>query len=287
MSCNLKQILKAAYFNAAFLFSFAVCAQTQSAYAQAPKTSIENIRAKTAELLAAGKKENAINLLINFSKTERSKSHRPEVSELMFAAGQTFLNKEAQEHYEASLNATLDADRGALKSVEKCLNADEFNVDCRIQKARILYRGGKKNETLEALNAVQALLLNSAYEKVFFLYLERSKPEFRSKSIIGTLPQNPNDKSYVFLSLELERAFLVKNYSRAKEIILHIEKNYSDWPDLAYFRHKLNVESVEDAEEPKDDLMTVYANRCKSISKTVARKYRYDFDLCLRGKNEK
>jgi hypothetical protein len=160
-------------------------------------------------------------------------------------------------------------------------------VDCRIQKARLLYRSGKKNEALEALSAVQNLLVNSIYERLFFLYIEKEKPEFRSASIIGSLPQTPNDKSHVILSLELERAFRAKNYSRAKEVITYLEKNFSDWPDLAYFRHKLSNESVEDLEQPKDDLMTVYANRCKSISKTVARKYRYDFDLCIRGKNEK
>ncbi|MGZ3690240.1 MAG: hypothetical protein ACXVAX_01980, partial [Pseudobdellovibrio sp.] len=64
MNCSFTKILKAAISIAAFLFF-------QPAQAI---SSLDNIKNKSAELLALHQKDKAIQLIINYSGTERSKA---------------------------------------------------------------------------------------------------------------------------------------------------------------------------------------------------------------------
>src|ERR1043165_7559080 len=126
MNCFCFKNLKAAFMYAAFLF----LTPAQSA----PISSLDNIKNKTGELLSLKQKDKAIQLVINYSKTERSRSYRVEAGELLFNIGQSFLTKEAQEEYETSLNDTLENPKRALKTAESCLKLDPQNLDCLIQK---------------------------------------------------------------------------------------------------------------------------------------------------------
>jgi hypothetical protein len=281
MNCSFSYILKAALINAAFLFSVA------EAKTKIPTSSIENIRGRVSQLLATDKKTEALQILSNFIKADRNKAYRNDASELLFSIGQVFLNKETQEHYEASLNETLSNDKLALKAAERCLKLDAVNLDCLIQKARSQHRLKNSKAFGETLNEIRIILTGSNYEKIFEQYVARLQPENKSKQVVTTLPTEPNEKTILFLALELERAFFVKNYSRAKDVIIYSEKHFADWPDLAYFKNKLNLESSENQLQIDDDLKTIYINKCKSISKSYARKFRYDFDLCNREENVK
>ena len=44
-------------------------------------------------------------------------------------------------------------------------------------------------------------------------------------------------------TLELDRSFAAKNFSRAKDVIQFFEKNFSDWPDIIYYKQKIEFES--------------------------------------------
>ena len=279
MNCSFSYILKAALINAAFLFSVA--------QAKTPISSLDNIRLRVSQLLAADKKAEALQVLSNYIKADRNKAYRNEASELIFSIGQLFLNKETQDHYETSLNKTLSNDKLALKASERCLKLDAVNLDCLIQKGRSQHRLKNTKAFVETINEIKILIANTNYEKFFAQYVARMQPENSSKQIVTSLPTEPNEKTVLFLSLEIERAFSVKNYSRAKEVIAYAEKHFADWPDLAYFKNKLNIESSENQLQQDDDLKIVYSSKCKSISKSNARKFRYDFDLCNRGENEK
>ena len=279
MNCSFSYILKAALINAAFLFSVA--------QAKTPISSLDNIRLRVSQLLAADKKAEALQVLSNYIKADRNKAYRNEASELIFSIGQLFLNKETQDHYETSLNETLSNDKLALKASERCLKLDAVNLDCLIQKGRSQHRLKNTKAFVETINEIKILIANTNYEKFFAQYVARMQPENSSKQIVTSLPTEPNEKTVLFLSLEIERAFSVKNYSRAKEVIAYAEKHFADWPDLAYFKNKLNIESSENQLQQDDDLKIVYSSKCKSISKSNARKFRYDFDLCNRGENEK
>ena len=94
MNCNFTKFKKAALINAAFLFLAA------PSFAK-PVDSIDNIRNKTGELLALKQKDKAIQLILNYLKTERSRAYRSEASELLFDLGQSFMAREAQQEYEA------------------------------------------------------------------------------------------------------------------------------------------------------------------------------------------
>lgn len=280
MNCFCYENLKAAVKYAAFLFL------TSNAVANTPISSLDNIKNKTGELLSLKQKDKAIQLVINYSKTERSRAYRVEAGELLFNIGQSFLTKEAQEEYETSLNDTLENPKRALKAAEACLKLDPQNLDCLIQKARMLYRDGNKKNFISTIELIKAQLYGSAYEYLFQLFLEQENPEFKNKQIINQLPAQPNDRTLFYLVFEMDRSFEAKNYSRARELLSYCEKHYNSWPDLAFYQNRLNVESSEKQLKTEDDLLNIYTNKCKSISNSAARKFRYDFELCTRGKKK-
>jgi hypothetical protein len=276
MNCFCFKNLKAASLNAAFLFLIPVHAETVS--------SLENIKNKTAELLSLKQKEKAIQLVINYSKTERSRAYRVEAGELLFSIGQSFLTKEAQEEYETSLNETLDNEKKAYKAAESCLKLDPQNLDCLIQKARMAYREKNKKNFDATIEEIKSQLAGSSYESMFQLFLDRGDADFKNKQVINLLPAQPGERTLFYLIFELERSFEAKNYSRAREVLTYCEKHYAGWPDLAFYKNRLNNESSEKLQKSEDDLLNIYSNKCKSISHSAARKFRYDFDLCNRGK---
>ena len=276
MNCFCFKNLKAAFLHAAFLF--VVPAQA------VPISSIDNIKNKTAELLALKQKDKAIQLVINYSKTERSRAFRVEAGDLLFNIGQSFLTKEAQEEYESSINDTMENEKRSMKEAENCLRLDPQNLDCLIQKARLQFRERNKKNLAATIETIKAQVYGSAYEYLFQLFLDLNGPDFKNKQIINVLPAQPNDRTLFYLIFEIERSFAAKNYSRAREVLLYCEKHYSTWPDLAYYKDRLNNESSEKLQKPEDDLLNIYVNKCKSISHSAARKFRYDFDLCNRGK---
>ena len=196
------------------------------------------------------------------------------------------MTKEAQEEYESSLNETLDNEKKSLSYAENCLKIEAQSLDCLIQKARLYYRAKNNKKLTSSIDEIKAMVAKSAYENLFQLYLDKieTPAEFKNRQIIAALPTQPNDRTLFYVSLETERSFEAKNYSRARELVSYSEKYYPNWPDLSFFRNKLNVESSEKQLRPEDDLMTTYQNKCKSISHSAARRFRYDFDLCNRGK---
>ncbi len=276
MNCNFTKFKKAALINAAFLFLAA------PSFAK-PVDSIDNIRNKTGELLALKQKDKAIQLILNYLKTERSRAYRSEASELLFDLGQSFLAREAQQEYETSLIDTLDNEKKSYKAAEACLKLEPQNLDCLIQRARLSYRSNSlKNFNLQ-IEEVKNLLTQSTYEGLFVLFLDRQSNDFKEKQILTSLPATPNERTLFYVIFELDRSFQAKNYSRAKEVINYAEKNYQDWPDLAFYKNRLNIESAENGAKTSDELLTLYTNKCKNLARSLVRKYRYDFDLCRRS----
>ncbi len=276
MNCNFTKFKKAALINAAFLFLAA------PSFAK-PVDSIDNIRNKTGELLALKQKDKAIQLILNYLKTERSRAYRSEASELLFDLGQSFMAREAQQEYETSLIDTLDNEKKSYKAAEACLKLEPQNLDCLIQRARLSYRSNSlKNFNLQ-IEEVKNLLTQSTYEGLFVLFLDRQSNDFKEKQILTSLPATPNERTLFYVIFELDRSFQAKNYSRAKEVINYAEKNYQDWPDLAFYKNRLNIESAENGAKTSDELLTLYTNKCKNLARSLVRKYRYDFDLCRRS----
>lgn len=234
-------------------------------------------------MLSQKKKDQALQLIINYSLTDKSHSSKNETGDLLFLAGQTFLTKEAQEEYENSLNLTLENEKAALKAAEHCLGLEPQNLDCMIQKARLNYRAKNEKNFKASIGKVRDLLESTNFEKLFGLLLEKNEPEFKNQQSLVSLSDAGSEHMLTFVLLELDRCFAAKNYSRAKDLITTLEKIYSDWPDLLYYKNKLNIESEEDSAKSGGELLSAYASKCKSITKSAARKYRYDFELCARG----
>lgn len=276
MNCNFTKFKKAALLNAAFLFL------TTPSFAK-PVESIDNIRNKTGELLALKQKDKAIQLILNYLKAERSKVYRNEASELLFDLGQSFMAREAQQEYEASLIDTLDNEKKSYKSAEACLKLEPQNLDCMIQRARLSYRMSSMKNFTQQIDDIKTLLTQSTYEGLFSLFIDRQNNEIKDKQILTSLPNPPSERTLFYVIFELDRSFQAKNYSRAKEVIGYAEKYYVDWPDIAFYKNRLNNESAENDTKISDELLTLYTNKCKNLARSLVRKYRYDFDLCRRS----
>lgn len=274
MNFSFSKLVKAASINAAFLFCFS---------AAALPNSFDNVRNKASELLAQKKKDQALRLIISYSRTERSRPYKKEAGELLFLAAQTFLTKEAQEEYEVSLNATLDNDKIALKAADRCLAIEPQNLDCLIQRARCDYRLKNEKSFGGDIAKIREILSNTQYDALFALLLEKNEEDFKNKQVGLVLNDKMPEIMFIFTLMELDRSFLAKNYSLAKDIVIQLEKNNPDWPDLIFYKNKLNLESEEEQAKSSPELLAAYSSKCKSISKSAARKFRYDFELCMRG----
>lgn len=280
MNCNSLKILKAACISAAFLFS------TQAF--SAPPASFDSIKQKVMELLLQKKKSQAIQLILNYNKTDLARGHKAEASDLLLKVALQFISKDAQDAYENSLNLTLENPKDALKSNEQCLSADPQQLDCLIQKVRLQMRNKSMKAAVTSIAEIKELVPSSKYENWLETLSLKGEAEFKNKQIIKNIPDKANEDMLGLLILELDRSFMAKNYSRAKDLIIYFDKNYSEWPDLVFYKYKLDSESAEEKTKPNvenNQQLTFYSNKCKSLSKTLSRKYRYDIDLCARSIN--
>jgi hypothetical protein len=285
MRSLLSNKLKAASLFAAFLF-LAPPAPTAAAAATAPggdMTSFPVIREKAVDLLLQKKKSQSLQLLMNYIKTDLSRGHRNEARELLLTLAQKFMAKETQEAYESSVNLTLDSPKESMKNIEQCLTADAQQLNCLIQKARLQAMSKNKKALVETINEIKDLSAGTHTELWLSLEALKGEPDFKNKQIIKNLPEQASEENFALLVLELDRCFKAKNYSRAKDIIGWLNKNYPDWPDLMFYQYRIDFESAEEKQKASAEELQLYTNKCKSLSKSVARKFRYDFELCSRS----
>jgi len=277
MNFSYLKIKKAAAFSAAFLFVFSTGSQAQSV-----AVGFTNIKDKAVALLLQNKKDQALLLILNYTKTHPNTAHKNEAQELLISLAQKFVHRDAQEAYENSLNLTLENPKEAQKSNEVCLSADPQQLECLIQKMRLQLRARSTAAAQDTLAEVKALVPNTRFDNWLSWVVMRNSPDFKKMQILKTLPQKGGEDQLLPVILELDRAFLAKNYSRAKDILQYLEKNFPDWPDSLFYRYRIDHESAENGTRVGDERILLYNNKCKSLNKTVARKYRFDFDLCLR-----
>lgn len=244
--------------------------------------SFESVRKKSIELLVQKKKNQALQLLQNYGKTNLGQPHKEEASQLLLKLARKFMTREAQEAYENSLNLSLEDPKEALKSVEQCLATEPQQSDCLVQKARLLFMARNQRAFEQALHELRELVPGTVNEQWLLLWPAQQTPEFKSKQILRFLPEKAGDDEFVIVIHEIERAFSVKNYSRAKDVIKYLEKYYADWPDLLYYQYRINAESAEETQKSTTEKLQLYTSKCKNLSKSQVRKYRYDFKLCLR-----
>lgn len=278
MKFSFSKSLKAAIYTAAFLFLSTTRAST---------SKIEVVKEYVQVLLVQKKKPQAIAHLNEFVETEPNKKIKEEAADLLIELVKKFSFKEAQEAYENSVNLTVESPSEAFKSNEKCLQLEPEQLECLTQKIRLLLRRNEKNEALEVFGTIKKEIQNHKSLNWIEAALSKETAEFKQKILIKTAIEKVDEENLGLLFLELERSFRAKNFSRAKEIMLFLEKKYSDWPDLLVYKLKINAESSEETEEATNksevDPKTIYKNKCKSLNKSAARLFRQDIYLCLRG----
>lgn len=284
MNLSTKLIQKAAEKTAAFSFLIALTFSFNSYAKVKPNIDeLEAVKKKVTNLLMQKQKKQALASLDDFMQNETNRAAIKEAKSFRVQIAKMFLSKEAQESYEMSLNLTIDNPKESRKNNEDCLTREPENLDCLIQRARLIYREKKKSP----LSADELEKTASYFETNEINWIkasaEKTQPEFRNYNFFKKDNSKWTEEKFVLAALEVDRSLLVKNFSKAREIIALLEKEYPDWPDLIYFKEKLDVESSENKALESTEINALYQNKCKSLSKSVIRKYRYDFELCLRG----
>lgn len=282
MNLKIKAIQKAAALTAAFCFLL-LPVHASAKGRPLLESGLEIVKKKVINLLIQKQKKQALGTLNDYILSENNKAAVKEAREFRMQIAKKFLTKEAQEAYETSLNLTLENPIEAKKSNEDCLARDPEQLDCLIQRMRLMYREKKK----KLIEKDEIKKIDKYFETTDFNWVkasvEKNSSEFKNLNFFKKDSGKPNEEKLILSFLEVDRAILVKNFSKAKEVLALIEKNSPDWPDLIYFKTKIDLESSENKLLTSGEVATQYLNKCKSLSKSVTRKYRYDFDLCLRG----
>ena len=244
--------------------------------------SLEVVKKKSINLLMQAQKSQALSILEEYIAKEVNKNFVKEARDFRQKIAKKFLTKEAQEAYEMSLNFTIENSKLAKKYIEECLKLDAENLECQTQNIRLQHRdkqGAIKAEALESTNKFFELPEQNWIRQS----TEKTTPAFKTRIFLKKDYAKLTEEKLTFAILEIERSLMIKNYSKAKEVLNQIEKNYADWPDYIYFKNKIDAESSEAKTLHSSDYLNEYQTKCKNINKSIARKYRYDFDLCLRG----
>ncbi len=253
------------------------------AWTRSPIETLESIKPKATALILQKQKKQALQLVSDYIKTENNRGLVFEATDFLETISKTFLSKESQEAYESSVNATIDNNKEAIRQVELCLKLEPANSECLVQRIRLASRN-KNVGTLEAnLTVLHETLPGSKTQQWVNFAIKKTDVDFKNKIILKKLPERPNEVIFALATLELDRSFAAKNFSRAKDIIQYLDKNFSDWPDIVFYKQKIEAESAEEKIQPSVDSVSLYSAKCKNLSKSSTRKYRYDFDLCIRG----
>jgi hypothetical protein len=268
---------KAAFFFAAF-FIF-------KAHSKEGVETWEEVKKVAGQLLLKKQKSESLQVVNKFLKNEANKAYAAEANEFIIKISQTFISKDAQDAYEASLNATLDNPKEANKQVDLCLQLEIENIDCLIQKIRLAYRDKNREVAEKNLLIVDGFAHGTEVYSWIEMFLQKDTTGggFKDKTILKRFSDKLNDETFVLTVLEVERSFAAKNFSRAKSGIEILERNDPDYPDIIYFKQKLDLDSAEIKASVGSEGNVMYVTKCKSLTKSMARKFRYDFDLCQRG----
>ncbi len=272
---------KTAALSAVFCFLGVAVVFAQKGVAPA-QSLLDTVKKKAINLMMQSQKKQALSILGDFIAKENNRAKNKEARDYRISLAKKFLNKDAQEAYEMSLILTLENAKSSKKHNEDCLARDPENMDCLIQRARLIYRERKAPLKLEE-NQALATYFDSSEINWVKLSSEKSLPEFKSYYFFKKDGLKLSENRFVLAILEIERSLAAKNFSKAKDILSVVEKDYSDWPEHIYFKNQIDLESTENKITGAVDFINQYKNKCKNLSKSTIRKYRYDFDLCLRG----
>ena len=276
-----KKFRKAAVLNAAFfIFTNAIVLKAD---ARVGVENLASIRTKATALLLQKQKKQALQLIAEYIKAETNKNSVNEANEFLLTTSQTFINKDSQEAYETSLNITIENPKESVKQVETCLQIDPLNADCIFQRIRLAARNKNTGALENYLGQLKSTVPNTKLDLWTQPSFKKNEADFKNKTFLKKLNEKATEDSFVMATLELDRSFAAKNFSRAKDVIQFFEKNFSDWPDIIYYKQKIEFESAEEKTERPTEVSQLYEAKCKSLSKSLLRKYRYDIELCVRG----
>lgn len=272
---------KAAFLIAAFFISIL----SSLAFSKEGIESFDELKKVASQLLLKKQKSEAIQLIVKFSKNENNKHFLQESDDFLVKVSQTFLSKESQDAYESSINATLENIKESQRLIDICLSLEPENIDCLVQKIRLSYREKNRYFTEKYLKILGDFAggTNTFNWIDAVIQKDTSGSGFKDKFFLKRFSDKADEESFILTVLEIERSFLAKNFSRARSGIEFLEKTYPDYPDNIFFKQKLDLDSAEEKPVPNADLGVLYTTKCKGLTKTMARKFRFDFDLCQRG----
>lgn len=252
------------------------------------KINFSILKKNINEKILLKKKAEAIEEINKFLEIETNKSYIFDSQEYLLKIAKTFLTKEAQDYFEVAIINGYSNTKESKKAIESCLQLEPQNLECLIYKLKLNFAEKNTKQIQTTQNQMNELIKDQKLIQWIDLTILKNNLDsnFKNRNFLKKLPEKQTEESFMMVVLEIERTFLVKNYSRSKECLAYLEKNYSDYPDLIYFKNKLNSESnennLQNNIESKIENSSLYSAKCKNISKSILRKYRYDFNLCQR-----
>lgn len=277
----LNKFRKAALQNAAFFIL--IIALTRPLAAKPIIETLETVHTKATNFLLQKQKKQALQSISDYIKIENNKASLAEANDFLETVSKTFMVKESQEAYETSVIMTFENNKEAIKQIELCLQLDPQNADCLVQRIRLAARNKNVGAVESNLLILKQTIPNTKTDQWVSLSLKKLDLDFKNKTILKKLSEKPTEDTFVLATLELDRSFAAKNFSRAKDVIQYLDKNFADWPDIIFYKQKIETESAEEKLEPDAEVISLYTAKCKNLNKSTTRKYRYDFDLCSRG----
>ena len=268
--------LKATLFGVA---SFFVLAPTLTR-ASSPKKNLETYPEtiqKARNLILQKNRPQALDVLVAALKNEKSNSIGfRELKKNIQEISRIFFTEKAQQVYEFSLSLKRADLAQALTKINEALRLEPENFTLLLEAAR---QNLIKSDCKTALELAQKTQIINPWDNELNLILAQAKmcqndlPGYASIKegavISGSIP---------WLSLEIERYLLEKNFTKATDALAQLKKIDKNYPEQYYWAWKIDIDqkinNLDSAQE--------YKSNCQNLTVTFYRRFLLDPRLCGR-----
>ena len=268
--------LKATLFGVASFFVLAPALTRASPPKKNLETYPETIQ-KARNLILQKNRPQALEVLVAALKNEKSNSVGfRELKKNTQEISRMFITEKAQQAYEFSLSLKRADLAQALTKINEALRLEPENFTLLLEAAR---QNLIKSDCKTALELAQKTQIINPWDSELNLILAQAKmcqndlPGYalikEGAVISGSIP---------WLSLEIERYLLEKNFTKATDALAQLKKIDKNYPEQYYWAWKIDIDqkinNLDSAQE--------YKSHCQNLTVTFYRRFLLDPRLCGR-----
>lgn len=277
-----KKVALIAAFFVSTILNTSVLAAANAKAVETSTTLLSETKKKVTSLLLLKQREQALDVTNKLLKDNLDPQTKVKIQEIKYLALTTFMSQEAQEYFELAALQSQAEPKNSLKSAQKCLTVDVDNIHCLFAELKAYHQMQQPLKSQVIVEKINLLIDQVPQLETLKLSLDKEKSAFMTASFSSKTKDAFFDR-HDLLILEFDRSLKAKNYSLARDILVLLEKNYADYPDIIIMKAILDRIAYGAEVMPKlSVLASVHEKKCKSIAKNISRKYFYDLDLCQR-----